>query len=81
VALPVRAEGRTVENLPETHTFLKLLRAKIDEKYQGRVLLAEANPAADNVRHYFAKGRVPYGLPFPLDARIFMALAGRTGSR
>ena len=36
-------EGTNGENLPETHAFIKQLRAHIDGKYSDRMLLAEAN--------------------------------------
>ena len=36
-------EGTTYENLPETHEFLKSLRAHLDARYRNRMLLAEAN--------------------------------------
>src|SRR5581483_11814780 len=36
-------EETNCENLPETHSFLKELRAHVDSKYRDRMLLAEAN--------------------------------------
>ena len=36
-------EGTSCENLPETHAFLKSLRAHVDAKFSNRMLLAEAN--------------------------------------
>ena len=36
-------EGTSCENLPETHAFLKKLRAHVDANYTDRMLLAEAN--------------------------------------
>jgi maltose alpha-D-glucosyltransferase/alpha-amylase len=36
-------EGTNCENLPETHAFLKKLRARIDANYADKMLLAEAN--------------------------------------
>src|SRR5690348_8040 len=36
-------EGTNGENLPETHAFLKRLRAHVDANFPGTVLLAEAN--------------------------------------
>ncbi|MBE0529295.1 MAG: alpha-amylase, partial [Rhodospirillales bacterium] len=36
-------EGTNCENLPETHVFLKKLRAHADAKFKNRMLLAEAN--------------------------------------
>src|SRR3712207_6893498 len=35
-------EGTNCENLPETHEFLKKVRATVDREYPDRVLLAEA---------------------------------------
>src|SRR3954468_14448336 len=36
-------EGTNCENLPETHFFLKALRKHLDERFSGRMFLAEAN--------------------------------------
>ncbi|MFH1876180.1 MAG: alpha-amylase family glycosyl hydrolase [Candidatus Omnitrophota bacterium] len=36
-------EGTNCENLPETHAFLKKLRAHIDDTFKDKMLLAEAN--------------------------------------
>jgi maltose alpha-D-glucosyltransferase/alpha-amylase len=36
-------EGTSCENLRETHEYLQKLRAHVDSKYEGRMLLAEAN--------------------------------------
>ncbi|MDX1567223.1 MAG: alpha-amylase family glycosyl hydrolase [Longimicrobiales bacterium] len=36
-------EGTNCENLPETHEFLKKLRAHVDDNVDNRMLLAEAN--------------------------------------
>src|SRR5438093_298172 len=36
-------EGTTCENLPETHGFLRELRAHVDHEFRDRMLLAEAN--------------------------------------
>ena len=38
-------EGTNCENLPETHAFLKKLRAHVDEKYGDRMLLARPTMA------------------------------------
>src|SRR4029079_18649015 len=37
------AEGTNCENLPATHDFLKKLRTHIDQKFEDRMLLAEAH--------------------------------------
>src|SRR4029453_11442949 len=39
----IEREGTINENLPETPTLLKQIRRALDERYQDRVLLAEAN--------------------------------------
>lgn len=68
-------EGTNCENLPETHAFLKELRQFIDEKYPGRVLLAEANQWPEDVRPYFGDGdEFQMGFHFPVMPRIFMSL-------
>ena len=62
-------EGTNCENLPETHAFLKELRAHVDAKYKDRMLLAEANQWPEDAVAYFGDGRrVPHGLPFPAHA-------------
>jgi maltose alpha-D-glucosyltransferase / alpha-amylase len=69
-------EGTTCENLPETHAFLKELRADIDARYGNRVLLAEANVAPADLRRYFGGGdECQMAFNFPLLPRLFLALA------
>jgi maltose alpha-D-glucosyltransferase/alpha-amylase len=68
-------EGTNCENLPETHTYLKRLRAFIDDNYPGRILLCEANQWPHDVRQYFGDGdEFHMGFHFPIMPRIFMAL-------
>ena len=68
-------EGTNCENLPETHAYLKRLRAFMDEHYPGRILLCEANQWPDDVRVYFGEGdEFHMGFHFPIMPRIFMAL-------
>ncbi len=68
-------EGTNCENLPETHTYLKKLRAFIDQHYPGRILLCEANQWPEDVRTYFGDGdEFHMGFHFPIMPRIFMAL-------
>ena len=68
-------EGTTCENLPETHVFLKRLRASLDAQYQGRVLLAEANQWPRDVRPYFGDGdEFHMAFHFPLMPRMYMAV-------
>jgi len=68
-------EGTSCENLPETHAYLKQLRAEIDAAYADRVLLAEANQWPADVRKYFGEGdEFHMGFHFPVMPRLFMAL-------
>jgi len=69
-------EGTSCDNLPETHQFLREIRADMDRRYQGRVLLAEANDLPEVVRAYFGDGdECTMAFHFPLMPRLFMALA------
>ncbi len=70
-------EGTNCENLPETHAFLKKLRAHVDEKYGDRMLLAEANQWPEDAVAYFGQGRgdeCHMAFHFPLMPRLFMAV-------
>jgi maltose alpha-D-glucosyltransferase / alpha-amylase len=68
-------DGTTCENLPETHRFLKALRAHVDAKYQDRMLLAEANQWPIDAAEYFGAGdECHMNFHFPLMPRMFMAL-------
>jgi maltose alpha-D-glucosyltransferase / alpha-amylase len=68
-------EGTNGENLPETHAFLKRLRAEVDAKYPDRVLLAEANQWPEDVVAYFGEGdECHMAFHFPVMPRMFMAL-------
>jgi maltose alpha-D-glucosyltransferase/alpha-amylase len=68
-------EGTSCENLPETHVYLKKLRAHVDAKYQDRMLLAEANQWPVDAASYFGNGdECHMNFHFPLMPRMFMAL-------
>ncbi|MEY2537652.1 MAG: maltose alpha-D-glucosyltransferase / alpha-amylase [Verrucomicrobiota bacterium] len=68
-------EGTNCENLPETHVYLKTLRAHVDEKFPGRMLLAEANQWPEDAVAYFGDGDESHmNFHFPLMPRMFMAL-------
>ena len=68
-------EGTTCENLPETHVYLKQLRAFLDKNYPGRILLCEANQWPEDVRPYFGNGdEFHMGFHFPIMPRIYMGL-------
>jgi maltose alpha-D-glucosyltransferase/alpha-amylase len=71
----IEREGTICENLPETHDILKEFRTRLESKYPGRVLLAEANQWPDDVRPYFGDSdEFHMAFHFPLMPRIFMAV-------
>ena len=70
-------EGTNCENMPQTHEFLKRLRAHVDAKYEDRMLLAEANQWPEDAVAYFGQGRgdeCHMSFHFPLMPRLFMAV-------
>ena len=68
-------EGTSGENLPETHEYLKRVRAEIDSRYPDRVLLAEANQWPEDVVEYFGDGdECHMAFHFPVMPRMFMSL-------
>jgi maltose alpha-D-glucosyltransferase / alpha-amylase len=68
-------EGTNCENLPETHAYLKRVRAEVDAHYADRVLLAEANQWPADVVEYFGDGdECHMAFHFPVMPRMFMAL-------
>jgi maltose alpha-D-glucosyltransferase/alpha-amylase len=73
----VEREGTNGENLPETHAILRRIRASLDERYTGRMLLAEANQWPPDVLPYFGTPEEPechMAYHFPLMPRIWIAL-------
>ncbi|MBE0598043.1 MAG: maltose alpha-D-glucosyltransferase, partial [Desulfuromonadales bacterium] len=68
-------EGTNCENLPETHVFLKKLRAHADAKFKNRMLLAEANQWPEDSVAYFGDGDECHtAFHFPIMPRMYMAL-------
>jgi len=68
-------EGTNGENLPETHAFLKRLRAHVDQRFPGTLLLAEANMWPEDSASYFGDGdECHMNYHFPVMPRMFMAL-------
>jgi maltose alpha-D-glucosyltransferase/alpha-amylase len=68
-------EGTNCENLPETHEFLKDLRAHIDARYSDRMLLAEANQWPEDSAAYFGDGdECHMNFHFPVMPRMFMSV-------
>ncbi len=70
-------EGTNCENLPETHAFLKELRAHVDAHHPNRMLLAEANQWPEDAVAYFGQGdgdECHMNFHFPLMPRLWMAV-------
>lgn len=68
-------EGTNCENLPETHDFLKKLRAHLDKSFKNRMLLSEANQWPEDAAAYFGDGNESnMAFHFPLMPRMFMAI-------
>ncbi|HML39715.1 MAG TPA: maltose alpha-D-glucosyltransferase [Bellilinea sp.] len=68
-------EGTNGENLPETHAFLKEIRAFMNANYPDAILLGEANQWPEDVKEYFSAGdELHMNFHFPLMPRMYMAL-------
>ncbi|CAG1006553.1 maltose alpha-D-glucosyltransferase / alpha-amylase [Myxococcaceae bacterium] len=68
-------EGTGCENLPETHDFLRALRAHVEARWRDRMLLAEANQWPEDAAAYFGDGdQCHMAFHFPLMPRLFMSL-------
>lgn len=71
-------QGTNCENLPETHAYLKELRAYLEAHYPDRILLCEANQWPEDVRPYFGGGdEFHMAFHFPVMPRLFMAIRKR----
>jgi maltose alpha-D-glucosyltransferase/alpha-amylase len=69
-------DGTNNENLPETHSVIRQIRAALDAEYPDRMLLAEANQWPEDVRPYFGEGdECHMCFHFPVMPRLYMALA------
>ncbi|PYS79898.1 MAG: maltose alpha-D-glucosyltransferase [Acidobacteria bacterium] len=68
-------EGTNCENLPETHAFLRRLRAHLEKRHPNALLLGEANQWPEDVVEYFGDGdEFHMSYHFPIMPRLFMAL-------
>ncbi|MEX1183015.1 MAG: maltose alpha-D-glucosyltransferase [Gemmatimonadota bacterium] len=68
-------EGTNCENLPETHVFLKKMRAHLDENFENRLFLAEANQWPEETVPYFGDGdECHMNFHFPVMPRLFMSI-------
>jgi len=77
-------EGTNCENLPETHQYLKRVRALLDAEYPGTILLGEANQWPWDLRPYLGGDpddptvlgdEFHMAFHFPVMPRIYKALA------
>ena len=69
------AEGTNCENLPPTHDFLRKLRRHVDQRFEARMLLAEANQWPEDAAAYFGQGdQCQMNFHFPLMPRMYMAI-------
>ncbi|MGI8823143.1 MAG: maltose alpha-D-glucosyltransferase [Acidimicrobiia bacterium] len=69
-------DGTNGENLPETHAYLKELRAAVDVEFPDAILLAEANQWPEDVVEYFGEGdECHMAFHFPVMPRLYMAIA------
>ncbi|TWG88458.1 maltose alpha-D-glucosyltransferase/alpha-amylase [Cupriavidus gilardii J11] len=73
----VEREGTTNENLPETHAVIRQIRKHLDDNYEGRLLLAEANMWPEDAQQYFGPDgdECHMSFHFPLMPRMYMAIA------
>ncbi|WP_407716708.1 maltose alpha-D-glucosyltransferase [Mangrovibrevibacter kandeliae] len=77
----VERENTTGENLDETHSVLKAIRAEIEARNPDCILLAEANQMPKDTIPYFGQGdECHMAFHFPLMPRLFMALAKEDGA-
>lgn len=68
-------EGTNCENLPQTHEFLKKLRKHVDDNYEDRMLMAEANQWPEDAVAYFGDGdECHVAFHFPVMPRLFMSV-------
>lgn len=71
-----KEEGTSCENLPQTHTLLRFLRAALDYVRPDTLLLAEACQKPHLVVEYFGKGdECNAGYHFPLMPQLFKTVA------
>ncbi len=71
-----KEEGTNCENLPQTHTILKLYRTALDYLGAGTAIIAEANQKPADVVDYLGQGdecHVAYN--FPIMPKFYLAVA------
>jgi maltose alpha-D-glucosyltransferase/alpha-amylase len=71
------------EGEPETHAYLREIRAMLDRDYPGRILIAEANQWPQEVVSFFGTEEEPechMAFDFPVMPRIFYSLRAQQSS-
>jgi maltose alpha-D-glucosyltransferase/alpha-amylase len=72
----IERDGTNNENLAETHRVIRKMRRVVDEHYDDRMFLAEANQWPEDVREYFGDNdECHMAYNFPLMPRMYMAVA------
>ena len=71
-------EGSRCEGLPETHEFLKRLRARVDSHGKDVLLLAEAIQPVEEAAPYLADDELHGAFNFALTAHLFASIASGT---
>lgn len=77
------SEDGNGEGEPETHEFIKEIRAMVDQDYPGRILIAEANQWPQEVVSFFGTEEEPechMAFDFPVMPRIFYSLRSQQSS-
>lgn len=68
-------DNTNCENLAETHAYVKRMRAHLNARWPGRIMLAEANQWPEDVRAYFGDDdEFHMAFHFPIMPRLYMAL-------
>jgi len=76
-----KEDGTDCENLPQTHTIIRIFRAVLDYVRPNTLLLAEACQPPKEVVKYFGEGDECHaGYHFPLMPMIFKAMAVKDAS-
>ena len=74
-------EGTRCEGLPETHAFLRRLRARVDAMGREVLLLGEAIQPVQEAAPYLAKDELHGAFNFVLTAHLFAAVASGSTSQ
>jgi len=77
------SEDGNGEGEPQTHEFLREIRAMVDREFPGRVLIAEANQWPQETAAFFGTAEEPechMAFDFPVMPRIFYSLRSQNAS-